>query len=124
MKNLKTSAESLLSFIGTCDQFIDDTVDSAKKRFDKLQKDIFGVNSTYGKWLDEFNQWLGIPDLEQQYVNQRLSDFAQEFPNSSQYYKGSITDRINLYIQAISKKIEELIQKLYDTVQVWVEEQI
>jgi len=57
-------------------------------------------------------------------VNERLSAFAQEFPNSSQYYKGSLTDRINLYIQAISRKMEELIQKLYDTVQTWVEEQI
>lgn len=123
-RNVKTTAETMLSYIGTCEQFVDDTVDQVKKRFDKLQKDIFGVNQTYGKWLDEFNQWLGIPDLEQQRVNERLSAFAQEFPNSSQYYQGSLTDRINLYIQAISRKMEELIQKLYDTVQIWVEEQI
>lgn len=123
-RNVKTSAETMLQFIGTCEQYVDDTVDSVNKRFDKLQKDIFGVNSTYGKWLDEFNEWLNIPDIEQEYVNQRLSEFAQEFPNSSQYYKGSITDRINMYIIAISRKMEELIQKLYDVVEKWVEEQI
>ena len=94
-RNVKTTSETMLQYIGTCEQFVDDTIDQVEKRFDKLEKDIFDVNQTYGKWLDEFNQWLGIPDLEQQLVNERLSAFAQEFPNSSQYYQGSLTDRIN-----------------------------
>lgn len=120
-KNVKLTAETMLTYIGTCEQFVDDTINQVQNRFKKLADDILGVNTKYGQWIDELNQWLNIPDLEAQIVNERLSDFAKEFPNSQQFYQGSLVDRINLYIIAIGKKIEELIQKLYDVVQEYVE---
>lgn len=123
-RNLKTTAETMLTYIETAEQYIDDTIEQAKNRFAKLTDDILGVQQKYGAWIDELNEWLGIPELEAQMVNQRLSEFAKEFPNHQKFYKGTIQDRINLYIVAISKKIEELIQKLYDVVQEYVEKLI
>lgn len=120
-RNIKVTAESMLTYIQICEQYVEDTIDQVKKRFDKLTDDILEVNTKYGQWIDELNQWLNIPDLEEQMVNERLSDFAKEFPNQSNFYQGTLVDRINLYIVAIQKKIEELIQKLYDTVQEYVE---
>lgn len=123
-QNIKTQAENMFVFIEKCENKVDEVTGDIKKKFGKLTEDILGVTQKYQPWLDELNSWLEIPQLEAEMAERRLGEFANEFPNHSQLFQGSLTDRISLYIEAIQRKIEKLIQKLYDTIQEWVEKAI